>query len=136
MQKPKKLPSKSQIRAELDAKVLRFLRAAPGMRRVTDVSKALGVPVSAANVSLRRLLSGGDLIRAEKNKMGRDGHVHGRVPIYKALPVAVAPAGPDWIAPRAPSFPDAAIVGRRVFVSGKRVAAVSLSGGDSENRST
>lgn len=133
MQKTKKLPSKSQIRAELDAKVLRYMRTSPGMRRVTDVSKALGVPVSAANVSLRRLLSGGDLVRAEKNKMGRDGHVHGRVPIYKALPVAVAPAGPDWIAPKVPAFPAESIVGRRFFVSGRQV---SPSGGASENRST
>lgn len=122
MQKTKKLPSKSQIRAELDAKVLRYMRTSPGMRRVTDVSKALGVPVSAANVSLRRLLSGGDLERSERPKYGTDKHIHGRVPVYKAVPVAVAPAGPDWIAPKMPSFPSGAIVGRRVFVSGKRVA--------------
>lgn len=123
MQKIKKLPSKSQIRAELDAKVLRFMRGAPGMRRVTDVSRALGVPVSAANVSLRRLLSGGDLVRSEANKFGRDGHVHGRVPLYKALPVAVAPSGPDWMTPKAPDFPSTSVVGRRVYVSGKRVAS-------------
>jgi hypothetical protein len=122
MQKPKKLPSKSQIRAELDAKVLKFMRSAPGMQRVPAVAKALGVPVSAANVSLRRLLSGGDLIRSERNKMGNDGHVHGRVPIYKAQPVAVAPEGPDWMSPKVPDFPAASVIGRRVFVSGRRVA--------------
>lgn len=121
MQKPKKFPSKSQIRAELDAKVLHYMRGAPGMRRVTDVSKALGVPVSAANVSLRRLLSGGDLIRSSRAKLGSDGHKHGEVPIYKAIPVATAPEGPDWMSPKVPDFPSASVIGRRVFVSGKRV---------------
>lgn len=121
MNNPKKLPSKSQIRAELDNKVLRYLRSAPGMRRVTDVSRAVGVPVSAANVSLRRLLSGGDLVRGEKPKYGSDGHVHGRVPLYKALPTALVAEGPAWFSPRPPQFSEAEVVGRRVFVSGKRV---------------
>ena len=121
MNKPKKLPSKSQIRAELDRKVLGYLRTAPGMRRVTDVSKAVGVPVSAANVSLRRLLSGGDLVRSSGKKYGSDGHVHGQYPLYKALPTVFASNGPPWFSPRPPKFDDGEIVGRRVFVSGRQV---------------
>lgn len=121
MTKQKKLPSKSQIRAELDKKVLSYLRCAPGMRRVTDVSKAVGVPVSAANVSLRRLLSGGDLVRGTLPKRGSDRHIHGYVPTYKALPTAMPTAGPAWFSPRPPKFDDSEIVGRRVFVCGKRI---------------
>ena len=121
MNNPKKLPSKSQIRAELDNKVLRYLRSAPGMRRVTDVSRAVGVPVSAANVSLRRLLSGGDLVRGSAPKLGRDGHKHGEYPLYKALPSLSMTDGPAWMSPRPPQFSDNEVVGRRVFVSGKRV---------------
>lgn len=121
MQKPKKLPSKSQIRAELDAKVLNFMRGAPGMRRVTDVSKALNVPVSAANVSLRRLLSGGDLVRSSAPKLGRDGHKHGEVPLYKSLPVVTMPNGPAWMSPTVPKFSNDSIVGKRVYAFGRLV---------------
>lgn len=116
----KKLPSKSQIRAELDNKVLGYLRTSPAMRRVTDVSKAMGIPVSAANVSLRRLLSGGDLVRGHLPKYGRDKHIHGQVPTYKAISTAVAPSGPDWMSPKPPSFPAEMIAGRRVYRNGKR----------------